>query len=113
MRKILYKLKKSLLNKFIEKKLPEWYFHDFDLIVRQKGQDKTFEKINQWPIVDEKYAEAGEAKGHYFHQDLYVAQKVYENKAIKHVDIGSRIDGFVAHVASYRKIELFDIRPSI
>jgi hypothetical protein len=55
--------------------------------------------------------EAGEAKGHYFHQDLYEAQKIYENNAIKHVYIGSRIDGFVAHVASYRKIELLDIRP--
>ncbi|MGK0230857.1 MAG: SAM-dependent methyltransferase, partial [Gammaproteobacteria bacterium] len=28
----------------------------------------------------------------------------------RHIDIGSRIDGFVAHVASYRKIEVFDIR---
>jgi len=28
-----------------------------------------------------------------------------------HVDIGSRVDGFVAHVASFRKIEVFDIRP--
>lgn len=29
----------------------------------------------------------------------------------KHVDIGSRVDGFVAHVASFREIEVFDIRP--
>jgi len=27
------------------------------------------------------------------------------------VDIGSRVDGFVAHVASFREIEVFDIRP--
>jgi len=27
------------------------------------------------------------------------------------VDIGSRIDGFVTHVASFRRIEVFDIRP--
>ncbi|MDB5798483.1 MAG: hypothetical protein JWP36_2385 [Paucimonas sp.] len=27
------------------------------------------------------------------------------------MDVGSRIDGFVAHVASFREIEVFDIRP--
>ena len=29
---------------------------------------------------------------------------------MKHVDIGSRVDGFVAHVASFRDVEVFDIR---
>lgn len=28
------------------------------------------------------------------------------------MDVGSRIDGFVAHVASFREIEVLDIRPS-
>ncbi len=27
------------------------------------------------------------------------------------MDIGSRVDGFVAHVASFREIEVFDVRP--
>jgi hypothetical protein len=29
------------------------------------------------------------------------------------VDVGSRVDGFVAHVASFRAIEVFDIRPIV
>ncbi|MBL8992576.1 MAG: DUF268 domain-containing protein, partial [Spirochaetia bacterium] len=29
----------------------------------------------------------------------------------RHIDVGSRIDGFVAHVAAFRKIEVLDIRP--
>lgn len=29
---------------------------------------------------------------------------------MRHIDIGSRIDGFIAHVASYREIEVVDIR---
>jgi len=62
------------------------------------------------PIVDEKYDNAGMAKGHYFHQDLLVASFVQQKKPKRHIDIGSRIDGFVAHVASFRKIEVFDIR---
>ena len=54
---------------------------------------------------------AGNDKGHYFHQDLLVAQLIHENKPKRHVDIASRLDGFVAHVASFREIEVFDIRP--
>jgi SAM-dependent methyltransferase len=48
--------------------------------------------------------------GAYFHQDLLVARRIFENRPKRHVDIGSRIDGFVAHVASFREIEVFDIR---
>jgi SAM-dependent methyltransferase len=41
---------------------------------------------------------------------LYVAQRIYVNNPRRHVDVGSRVDGFVAHVASFRAIEVFDIR---
>ena len=50
------------------------------------------------------------AHGHYFHQDLLIAQKILRAGPEKHIDIGSRIDGFVAHVATFREIEIFDIR---
>lgn len=56
-------------------------------------------------------APSGNASGHYFHQDLLVAQKIYLANPATHVDVGSRIDGFVTHVASFRKIEIFDVRP--
>lgn len=62
------------------------------------------------PILTDKYESGGVAKGHYFHQDLYVAQKIYERNPVKHFDIGSRVDGFVAHVATTRKIVVIDIR---
>lgn len=43
---------------------------------------------------------------------IYLSQKkIFINKPEKHIDIGSRIDGFIAHVASFREIEVFDIRP--
>jgi SAM-dependent methyltransferase len=51
--------------------------------------------------------------GHYFHQDLLVAQRIFANNPQKHLDIGSRTDGFVAHVASFRHIEIIDIRPVV
>lgn len=63
-----------------------------------------------WPITSEYNHQAGFASGHYFHQDLLVANFIATNNPKRHIDVGSRISGFVAHVASYRKIELIDIR---
>lgn len=61
-------------------------------------------------MLNDKKAESGIMKGHYFHQDLLVAQMIFKNNPVKHVDIGSRTNGFVAHIAVFREIELFDIR---
>jgi SAM-dependent methyltransferase len=64
-----------------------------------------------YPCYPDKEGSAGSVKGAYFWQDLCVAQKIFKNNPEKHVDIGSSISGFVAHVASFREIEVFDIRP--
>lgn len=63
------------------------------------------------PILHEGSQLAGEAKGHYFHQDLLVASFIFQNKPDCHSDVGSRIDGFVAHVAAFMPVDVFDIRP--
>ena len=73
------------------------------------GKD-YWRKIILYPIVDEKYANSGTAKGHYFHQDLIVAQKIFTAQPENHLDVGSRVDGFVAHVASFREITVMDVR---
>lgn len=63
------------------------------------------------PMLEDYSDQAGAASGHYFHQDLLVATKINQENPRKHVDVGSRIDGFVAHVAAFREIEVIDIRP--
>ena len=63
------------------------------------------------PCLTDRHEEGGTARGEYFWQDLYVARKIFRADPQRHIDIGSRVDGFVAHVASYRQIEVFDIRP--
>lgn len=63
------------------------------------------------PILFEKSDSAGSANGHYFHQDLLVAKLIHDDAPKRHIDVGSRIDGFVAHVAAFRKIEILDVRP--
>ena len=84
-----------------------------DLLTLNKQQNKSlifFPLGKPYPCLDDRYSESGTAKGHYFHQDLLVAQKIFKKKPHTHVDIGSRVDGFIAHVASFREIEVFDIR---
>jgi hypothetical protein len=67
--------------------------------------------INLVPCLHDRYQQGGSADNEYFIQDFWVARKIFTASPRKHVDIGSRIDGFVAHVASYREIEVFDVRP--
>lgn len=64
-----------------------------------------------YPCIDDYRTESGTASGHYFHQDLIVAQRIFETNPKRHVDVASRVDGFVAHIAVFREIEIFDIRP--
>lgn len=87
-----------------------WYFGDLSKFKRQLRKQSDFRISRLHPILFDKYDQAGIMKGHYFHQDLLIAKKIYRNNPETHVDIGSRTDGFVAHVAVYREIEVFDIR---
>ncbi|MEI8205632.1 MAG: DUF268 domain-containing protein, partial [Kiritimatiellales bacterium] len=64
-----------------------------------------------YPILDDAKAESGIGDKIYFFQDLYIAQEIFKANPARHVDIGSRVDGLIAHVASFREIEIFDIRP--
>lgn len=51
------------------------------------------------PYLTERFEQEGTAGGHYFHQDLLVARRIFMNAPQTHYDVGSRVDGFVAHVA--------------
>lgn len=77
--------------------------------LKRSGEPFAWGKL--YPCVGEKGAASGSARGHYFHQDLLVARRVFEREPTRHIDVGSRVDGFVAHVASFREIEVVDIRP--
>jgi len=40
-----------------------------------------------------------------------VARKIYQARPAHHVDVGSRIDGFVAHLLCFMPVTVVDIRP--
>ena len=86
------------------------YFRKYKILKVQKGEDTLFPFGKWYPRLREWKEQGGVASGHYFHQDLFVAQQIYKHNPVKHIDIGSLVDGFVAHVAAFREIEVWDIR---
>jgi hypothetical protein len=64
-----------------------------------------------YPMLHDRQDQAGAAAGSYFCQDLHVANLVYQAQPVRHVTVGSVLSGFVAHVASFRPITVWDRRP--
>lgn len=77
----------------------------------EKPAGISFKKSTPFPCLGDRYEQSGTAKGVYFHQDLKVAQAIFKKKPKRHLDVGSSVAGFVAHVASFREIEVLDVRP--
>ena len=85
---------------------------------RYRKELREFQKLGgrvdrNFMILADYSDQSGEATGHYFHQDLLVAQMIFHDNPNRHIDVGSSIGGFVAHVASFREIEVLDVRPLI
>ena len=66
---------------------------------------------SMYPVLSDWSDQAGDVSGAYFHQDMLVARRIYMAQPGRHIDVGSRFDGFVAHVAVFREIDVVDIRP--
>ncbi|WAC20444.1 DUF268 domain-containing protein [Luteolibacter sp. SL250] len=89
-----------------------WYLSDLREIKKQARLSHfKFPLGTLFPILTERGDQSGATLDHYFQQDLRVARRIFELNPERHVDVGSRIDGFVTHVASFRPVEVFDIRP--
>ncbi len=93
-------LKKLLSIRFI--------YYYLKTLIQFKSQGGT---INSYlPILFDIDQNAGSIKDHYFLQDLHCARLIYNRNPYNHIDIGSRIDGFITHLATFRKVEVLDIR---
>ena len=81
---------------------------------RQCGRNKlfAFHWKNSYPILYDYKDAAGSVTPHYFFQDIFVANQVFF-MGIKHIhDIGSRLDGYIAHLLSMGiHVTMIDIRP--
>jgi len=88
------------------------YVRDYLRYIRAR-QDPEFplRLRHLWPALSDFAAHAGSATGHYFHQDLWAARKIHDRRPSSHVDIGSRVDGFVSHLLAFMPVVVVDIRP--
>jgi SAM-dependent methyltransferase len=62
------------------------------------------------PILTEWTEQAGIPDPFYFHQDLWAARSIHRRSPSSHVDVGSRIDGFIAHLLTFMPVTVVDIR---
>lgn len=99
--------------KYFKKKSTSWFIKDYKLFKKMYENNLEFKISNNYPCVKDKFSISGNigSGGHYFLQDIYVAREIFNNNPSKHIDIGSRIDGFIAHLSVFKEVEVFDIRP--
>lgn len=63
------------------------------------------------PMLNE-WNEASGSLGHYFYQDQLVARWIHAARPERHVDVGSRLDGFLGALSVFRSVDAIDIRPN-
>lgn len=126
-------IKKMHLDKLKEKIIrgPRWFceicrgvyhgFRDLKSFVKirrdlsryrslNKRDSFTYRRNYHW-FIDESHESAGTTSAYYW-QDLWAAGKIIERNPEIHYDIGSRIDGFIAHLQAAKiQTNLIDIRP--
>jgi hypothetical protein len=86
---------------------------------RYAGDRREFldaEAANAWPVTRElpmlmEWNESSGSIGAYFFQDQCVAKWIHEASPTRHVDVGSRVDGFIGSLSVFREVEVLDIRP--
>ena len=93
-----------------------YFFKNWELLKQAQPNQNQF-KIRWRNICYNSYDRFNSAGtgGHYFFQDIWAAKKVLaiagERWEYNHIDVGSRVDGFVAHLLPYCKVTYIDIRP--
>jgi SAM-dependent methyltransferase len=90
--------------------LPRFFAEAAEYRIKARGSRFPFRFENLYPITADRHQAGGIASGHYFHQDLWAARKIFERRPERHVDVASRVDGFIAHLLVFMPVEILDIR---
>ena len=88
------------------------YIFQFILFRARSKKANIDQCLKVSPILSDYAKEAGDSKSLYFLQDLSCSQYVLSKVPNRHIDIGSRLDGFIAQICASRPIEVMDIRPN-
>jgi hypothetical protein len=111
-RRIYYSLKELGIDPVLLLSAPRNLLFFLRDLVKFKSQF-GLAPLNISLALRDRFLAAGNADGHYFWQDLIVAQRVYVDGPVDHLDVGSRIDGFITHLAVFMKVYVMDIRPLV
>lgn len=90
------------------------YIRDWSCYNREERRAKSGFNIvwlDNFPCLLDRFESAGSLSKHYFYQDLWAATKVHDFKVSRHYDIGSRLDGFIAHCLPFCEVVMLDVRP--
>ena len=114
---IRFLVRNSFMMPLVGVALPELYqsYKLFKKDIQKYNQrNKTNFAIQDeylYPCLTDRFRQAG-VTGLYFWQDYWAAQLIIGCNPEEHYDIGSRIDGFIAHLSLFMKnIHLIDVRP--
>lgn len=86
-----------------------YYFVSLARLSRKENRRENW-PISVRPALADRRMSAGVAKGHYFHQDLWAARRIFQINPKDHIDVGSRVDGFIAHLLVFRGVTVIDVR---
>jgi hypothetical protein len=64
-----------------------------------------------WPRLGEDSPASQGGGGQYFYQDIWALEHIARNNHPCHVDVGSRLDGFVGQLTALKPVVFIDIRP--
>ena len=79
---------------------------------RNERPSMRFSLLSAWFRTYDRFAVAGSQTWDYFWQDLWAATNLFESGVRRHVDVGSRLDGFIAHILPFCHVTSVDIRPN-
>ena len=106
-------LEKNYTRYCVEFNLTEDTFLEKDILKYNELNSRPSFAIQEqymWPILYDRYDFAGSI-GNYFLQDLWAAKLIVKEGIKRHFDIGSRLDGFIAHLlAAEIDVTMIDVR---
>lgn len=87
-----------------------WFFKDVAIYSKLDGAEPV-RIIDTYPVLHDKTDFTGFDR-HYFYQDSWSFKKIYQSKAVCHVDIGSNVV-MVGLLTAVTKVVFVDIRPLV
>jgi len=86
-----------------------YFFRTYIQFVR-KSDSNVRRTLMLSPMLGEQLEQAGTISDDYFALDLWAARTTKTLEVSRHLDIGSRLDGYVAHVLTFSSLDVLDIR---